>query len=516
MENKNRKYLRKTLVYLGVGAIALSINGVRDNQINLSNNEHSSLHIKTEDMNSFSDILKEKYGATFTPEVIKTPTPTPSIVQYLANKNKNHTQITTTEPSEIVDTEEDPITFEETTVESSEPITTDIFTTTEESIDTEIGIETSEPETDEPITIETTTIEHSEPEPEEITTIEETTAEETTKEETIIVTPPQKTNHYAVNNYNAKEQEIINNSLCSMKSLNNFENLNVNNVEVPEKFKELNEKVFNILDNKICNSPDNMYNNVLKYKGCTNDWFEFEQWFLDTYSIELKADTYDFNCEYDHVDLDVLTTAKYHDFADTTLTALLARYQQEYIDFSKFAKKTINMLGIDKNTREIDALWKIHNYILDNYSYDNSYNNDYLDSMLKYHTGTCNAYALLMKLLARECGIDCQLLVCKKDNTIKHASNVITLHDGNNSVQMLIDSTLADSRKNNEFMFGVSIPSGVKQYYNEHNYNNFDITNYENLAGYISYAIGHNPPICSYTYDTRSGLSTIETDSMTQ
>ena len=83
---------------------------------------------------------------------------------------------------------------------------------------------------------------------------------------------------------------------------------------------------------------------------------------------------------------------------------------------AQLVEYVVDKLDLKEGMPTVDALWKIHKYIIDNFSYAYDYDHDWPIEMLRDGKGGCNAAAELFKLVTRRCGIDSDLFLMYSSN----------------------------------------------------------------------------------------------------
>ncbi len=113
--------------------------------------------------------------------------------------------------------------------------------------------------------------------------------------------------------------------------------------------------------------------------------------------------------------------------------------QAQKDSFEKAANEALSTVNSSMSTR--DKLTAIHDYFINNYSYDFSYTSYTAYDLFVNKTGTCNAFSLGFKYACEKLGVPCEIVVSKPMN---HAWNVVTVDGVKLHVDLAWDDNLTD------------------------------------------------------------------------
>lgn len=175
---------------------------------------------------------------------------------------------------------------------------------------------------------------------------------------------------------------------------------------------------------------------VVNYKG--SDYKEIHEQFLDKiltediYTIDRKntsddADYMVYNLE----KIEIHTRTELIGNAKFTLNLVWKENKKQVKQVNKKVKQIVKELNLDKDSNYIKVK-KIHDYIIDHVSYDNSLTSFTTYDALFKEKATCQGYMLLVYKLVTEAGIDCKCIDgegISQDTTESHGWNIIKLGD---------------------------------------------------------------------------------------
>ena len=317
---------------------------------------------------------------------------------------------------------------------------------------------------------------------EEITTAIEENIDEPVETPEALATP-----HYNTSDFTAHEQNVINTSRIDMSK---GQSVSIN-TSIPAEYKEMADKFISIIENNKQNS-DGVYEHFVTGAECSK-FGGFKQWFENNYGYAIIISSQSVKgSSSDYVNLDVARMQHCNEnMSPKDSQYSLLRLQNDL-------GPIIQKLGIVDGMHTDEVLWRIHNYIIDNFNYDSSKTNYFPGQMMRDGKGVCNAYTILFNTLARKCGIDSTMMVCCIGDHVEHVSSLVSIPDGDQNVYMVFDTTMSEFH-GTKYMYGLSVNDAVKMYSERKGYNIYDIFYYTNEATYR----GDYKNAISFEYDGR-------------
>ncbi len=300
--------------------------------------------------------------------------------------------------------------------------------------------------------------------------------------------PTEKIVRYEKDDYSSHARSVIDSSTIDMSS---GETIDIQ-TGIPSEYADMAARFLTIMDKQECDKYG-LYVNFVTSSDVSK-YREFARWVETNYGYKMFASISQHDGINDHVDLDVKSMIKYNN-GNTPREA-----QSYLLALRDSVNGIIKKAGIKDGMPTMDVLWKIHKYIIDNFYYDKSMTNYAPGQMLRDGKGVCNAYTILFNTVAKACGIDCDMLLCKKDVNVEHVASLIKIPDGDRPIYMVIDTTMSDSH-GDTYMFGMSVTHAVKKYSEKKGYNGYAIIDYTDDASYQNSFLGN---MATFSYESSS------------